>query len=82
MIHVGVYQFAHFNAGRTTPASIVGLFVFTIDVGGKSPSQSDSCPADRPVKKLGVSYVVVLYGANERTLGVVVTEYIVEKQSK
>ena len=82
MIHVGMYQFAHLSTRRATSAGIVGLFVFTIDVGSKSPSQSDSCPANRPVKKLGVGYVIVLYGANERTLGVVVTEYIVEKQSK
>ena len=82
MIHIGVYQFAHFNAGRTPSASIVGLFIFTIDIGSKSPCQSDACPAHRPVEKLGVGYVIVLYGANERTLGVVVTEYIVEKQSK
>ena len=82
MIHIGVNQFLHLSAGRATPAGIVGLFVFTVDVGSKSPSQSNSCPANRPVKKLGVGYVIVLYGANKRTLGVVVTEYIVEKQSK
>ena len=82
MIHVGMNQFLHFSTGRTTPTGIVGLFVFTIDVGGKSPSQSDSCSANRPVKKLGVGYVIVLYGANERTLGIIVTEYVFKKQSK
>ena len=82
MINIWMNQFAHFNAGRTTSTGIVRLFVFTIDIGGKSPCQSDSCPANRPVKKLGVGYVVVLHGANERTLGIIVTKYIFKKQSK
>jgi hypothetical protein len=75
-------QFTHLSTGGTSSAGIVGLFVFTIDVRSKSPRQSDSCPTYGPVEELGMSYVVILNGADKSAFGIVVTEYIFEKQNK
>lgn len=81
MIHIGVDQFTHFGAGSTTPAGIVGLTVFAIDKRSKRPRQRNARPAHGPIKKLGVRNVVILDGANQRALGIVVTEYIFKKQN-
>jgi len=71
----------HLGAGSTAPTGIIGLTVFAIDKRSKRPSQSNAGPAHWPVKKLGVRNVVILYGANQRALGFVVTEYILKKQN-
>jgi hypothetical protein len=77
-----VSQLTCLYAGSTTPARIIGLTVFAVEIRSKSQSQSQVGTAVWPYKQLSMSHMVVSHRLNQRILQLLMSYYFGKLQNK